>query len=138
MKKNCWLTSEWMKDLGLLLLRVTVGVIFIYHGWTKLGNMEPVVGMFTDLGFPIPAVFAYVIAIAELLGGIGAVLGIMTKVAGLGLAIIMLGALLVVHVGGGEFGPMAQATLALFGASMGMAAAGGGKWKAWSSKCPCS
>jgi len=127
-----------MMNLGLLLLRVSVGAIFIYHGWTKLANMEPVIGMFTELGFPGPAFFAYLIAIAELLGGIGAVLGIFTRLAGLGLAIIMLGALLIVHLGAGDFGPMAQATLALLGGSMGMVAAGGGKWKAWSCKCPMS
>ncbi len=124
-----------MKNLGLLLLRVSVGIIFIYHGWSKLGNMDPVVGTFADMGFPFPAFFAYVIAIAELLGGACAVLGIFTRLVGLGLAIIMLGALIIVHSGGGAFSPMAQTSLALFGASMGMVAAGGGHWKIWSCKC---
>lgn len=66
-------------DLGLLVLRVAIGVIFLYHCKGKLkGNMG---GFMTFIGA------------AELAGGLALVLGVLTELAALGLAIIMVGAI---------------------------------------------
>ncbi len=104
----------------------------------KLSDMTMVVGMFTNMGLPIPAVFAYVIAVGEFAGGIGVILGIFTRIAGLGLAIIMVGALLLVHIPMGEWDAGAQLAVSLLGANLALAGTGGGRWKLWSAKCPCS
>jgi uncharacterized membrane protein YphA (DoxX/SURF4 family) len=77
--------------LGLFLLRVALGVIFIAHGWAKLQNMDGTIGFFSGLG--IPAFFAYVVAWVEFLGGIAVLLGIWTHLAGSLLAVVMLVAL---------------------------------------------
>ncbi len=133
----CCLATPWMKNFGLLVLRLTVGAIFIYAGWMKLSDMTMVVGMFTNMGLPIPAVFAYLIAVGEFAGGIGIVLGIFTRIAALGMAVIMVGALLLVHLGMG-WDAGTQLVLVLLGANLALAGLGGGQWKLWSSKCRCS
>lgn len=67
-------------DWGLLLLRLTIGVIFVYHGMLKWQIEEPNTIM-TILKF------------AEPLGGIAMIIGVLTQLASLGLTIIMLGAI---------------------------------------------
>lgn len=126
-----------MKNLGLLVLRLVVGGIFIYAGWMKLSDMTMVVGMFTNMGLPIPAVFAYAIAIGELAGGIGIVLGILTRIAALGMAAIMVGAIFLVHINMG-WDAGTQLVVVLFAANIALAGTGAGGWKLWSKKCPCS
>ncbi len=63
-------------DIGLLLLRFTVGAIFIIHAVPKFKDKE---------WMPL--------AIVEALGGIAVALGIFTQLAALGLSIIMVGAI---------------------------------------------
>jgi putative oxidoreductase len=75
-------------DFGLLLLRLTVGVVFIYSGWTAL--QDPIarsksIGM--SKGFTI------FIGAAELAGGLGVAFGVLTQLAAVGLILIMLGAI---------------------------------------------
>jgi putative oxidoreductase len=75
-------------DFGLLLLRLTVGVVFIYSGWTAL--QDPIarsksIGM--SKGFTI------FIGAAELAGGSGVAFGVLTQLAAVGLILIMLGAI---------------------------------------------
>jgi len=55
-------------DLGLLLIRIALAIVFIAHGWQKLQNSSGVVGFFGSLGFA--PIFAYLVIIIELLGGI--------------------------------------------------------------------
>lgn len=81
-------------DLGMLLLRLGVGVIFIAHGWFKFADMDLTITFFAGLG--LPSIAAYVVALIELLGGIALVVGMYTDLAALLLAIIM--AIAVVYV----------------------------------------
>lgn len=83
-------------DLGLLLLRLAVGVIFLAHGWAKFGDMASTVGFFSQLG--LPPVFAYIVAAVEFLGGIALIVGVYTDLAALLLAIVMVVALVYVKM----------------------------------------
>lgn len=53
-----------------LLLRIIVGLIFIFHGIPKVQNM----GFFTEfvgsLGFPVPVVFAIIVTFLETMGAL--------------------------------------------------------------------
>lgn len=92
--------SEWT----LTLLRVVLGVIFTYHGYLKLfvpGGFTGTVGFFTNIGIPVPAYSALVVAVAELLGGLVLILGLLTKWTSLVLIFEMLVALFVVHLKNG-------------------------------------
>ncbi len=95
---------EFMKklhnaDLGILLIRVALGIVFIYAGWFKLNNMEMVIGGFASMGFA--TWLAYLVAYVEFLGGIALVLGIFVRYVGILLAIVMLVAMIKVHIPNG-------------------------------------
>ncbi len=100
-------SSSKCADWALFLLRLVLGVAFVYHGWGKLfghmPGMEMFTGMVGKMGFPLPAVFAYIAALIEFIGGIMMLIGIHVKHAGYGLAAVMLVALLGAHRLG--FGP---------------------------------
>lgn len=76
-------------DLALLILRLTVAIIFVYHALPKLKNSQ---GMASGMGWPVGAVLA--LGAVELLTAIGLVLGFYIQVAALLLSVIMLGAIL--------------------------------------------
>ncbi|MCE9548866.1 DoxX family protein [Candidatus Nomurabacteria bacterium] len=82
-------------DLGILLIRIAIGVVFINAGWLKVSSMEQVVTGFGSIG--IPAFLAYFVAYAEFLGGILFVLGLFVRYVGVITSVIMLVALFKVH-----------------------------------------
>lgn len=88
-------------DLALLLLRIGVGVIFIYHGWGKLTGIEGVQGFFGNIGIPLPGIMAWVVAIVEFFGGLMVLFGAYAKIPYLLLAFIMLVAIFTVKIGQG-------------------------------------
>lgn len=92
-------------DLALLLLRVGVGIIFIIAGWNKLTGIDGTINFFGNIGIPLPAVMAWVVALVEFLGGIMILLGAYAKIPYLLMAIIMVVALLTTKFGG-EFSAM--------------------------------
>ncbi|MFD2787337.1 DoxX family protein [Hymenobacter rubripertinctus] len=93
------------------ILQVLVGLAFIFFGVKKFMDLPATVGMFGSLG--LPGALAYVIAAAELLGGIGLLIPRFVRPAALGLVLIMLGAV-VMHatkIPGGLAGGMAAIVL---------------------------
>lgn len=76
-------------DWALLILRLVIGVIFVYHGMAKWAMEEPTTIM-TILKF------------AEPIGGIALILGVLTQLAALGLSIIMVGAIYMKATGFGQ------------------------------------
>jgi putative oxidoreductase len=87
---------ERLKPLGLLLLRVGLGVIFIYHGYPKLfGHSRDAMQAFVNVGFP--GYFVYIAGIIEFFGGCMLIVGLFTRLAGLLLAGEMAVALWKVH-----------------------------------------
>jgi uncharacterized membrane protein YphA (DoxX/SURF4 family) len=83
-------------DLGLLILRLAVGVVFVAHGWAKFSGMEETIAFFAQLG--MPALFAYLVAAVELLGGLALIIGIYTDLAALLLSVVMVVALVYVKM----------------------------------------
>lgn len=123
------------KSFGLLIIRIIAGIIFITHGYMKLGNMVGTVEFFATLGFA--AFWAYVVALVEFLGGISLLAGYGSKIAGSLLAINMLVAVLGVHKSYGLVGPNgAELALILFAVSLGIAIAGPGRYSLGSG-CGC-
>ena len=75
-------------DLGLLLLRLMVGLVFVTSGYshvTKSAERAKSIGM--SQGFTI------FLGVAELAGGLGVAAGVLTQLAAFGLILIMLGAI---------------------------------------------
>jgi putative oxidoreductase len=82
---------------AVLLLRVTLGVLFLAHVALKIFVFTPAgfVNYFAGLG--LPAVLAYAVMALEALGGIALVLGIYAPLVALPLAVEMLGTIVFVH-----------------------------------------
>jgi putative oxidoreductase len=90
-------------DIGLLAVRIAVGVVFIAHGLDKLGDLQGTEGFFESLGIPAAGFMAPLVAYTEVIGGGALILGLLTPLAGTALAIDMLVAFATVHAGKGIF-----------------------------------
>lgn len=124
-------TSTTQMDTALLILRLVIGVIFIAHGGQKLlvFGIEGLQGAFAQMGIPAAGVIAPLVAIGELTGGIALVAGVLTRLVGVGLAVIMLGAILIAHAPAGFFAPDGfEFPLVLLGGALALAVAGAGGW----------
>ena len=84
-----------------LLLRTSLGVMFIAHALLKILVFTPAgtVGFFASLG--VPGWFAYPTMGAELLGGMLLVAGIQTRFVSLALVPVLTGSIVLVHGGNG-------------------------------------
>lgn len=84
---------------------MVVGVTFVLHGWQKVSEwgMAGTAEGFEGMGVPAPAVSAVLAAAVELLGGLALVLGVLIRIAGVLLALDMVGALVLVHDSAGFF-----------------------------------
>lgn len=96
-------------DLILLSLRLVLGVIFIAHGAQKLfgifgGHGIPgTISMMKSMNFILPVLFAWILALAEFLGGLGILLGALPKTSAILISIVMLVAIFAVHLPNGFF-----------------------------------
>jgi putative oxidoreductase len=77
-----------LTDCGLLFLRITTGAIYVDSGLRDIRNPEE-----RSKSLGTPKGFTIFLAVAELAGGAGIVLGILQQLAAIGLILIMLGAL---------------------------------------------
>ncbi len=84
-------------NIGLTLLRLTAGGIFVTHGWQKLADVSGTIASFTRVAVPFPQASAYLAMAGELLGGLGLVLGIVTPWAASALVVTTLGAIYFLH-----------------------------------------
>jgi putative oxidoreductase len=120
---------------GLAILRVVLGIAMIVHGWSKWrGGVDNVAGFFGGtLGIPAPELMAWVVTLVELVGGILLVAGFLTQIAGILIALDMLGAILFAFLLRGapfiENGAITWEKEAVFAAAaLCIALAGPGSW----------
>ncbi|MGH9435135.1 MAG: DoxX family protein [Terriglobia bacterium] len=95
-------------DAILTIMRLALGVVFFAHGAGKMLGWWGGVGFTNTMGFfthymHIPAPFAVLAICAEFFGGLGLIVGFLTRIAALGLFCDMLVALFLVHVHNGFF-----------------------------------
>ena len=94
-------------DVALTILRLVLGVVFFAHGAQKLlgwfggYGLTATVGAFTHMGMPAPIV--YLIIATEFFGGLGLILGFLTRIPALGIGCLMVGAIFLVHMPNGFF-----------------------------------
>jgi putative oxidoreductase len=98
-------TADWAP----LVIRIALGIIFIAHGSQKLfgafggHGMSGTVGMMQSLGVHPAVFFAWIVTLVEFLGGIGILIGLLTSIASLLIAIDMVVAIATVHGKNGFF-----------------------------------
>ena len=85
---------------GALLLRVSLGVLALAHGLLKVFvfTVPGTVQFFQSLGYP--ALFAYLVILGEIAGGLALIAGVWTRVVSLLMLPILIGATLA-HLGNG-------------------------------------
>jgi putative oxidoreductase len=79
-----------LRQYALLLLRITVGFIFVFHGLSKLevigeGGFGRAVGTFSEVNLPAPEITAPILTTVETLGGLALIFGVMAQ----GMAILL-------------------------------------------------
>lgn len=77
-----------LTDPGLLFLRVMAGAIYADSGYNHIKDPD---ARSKDIG--MPKSFTIFLAVAELAGGAGLILGVLQQLAAMGLILIMLGAI---------------------------------------------
>lgn len=124
-------SSDSRHDIALAALRVAIGGIFAAHGAQKLFvyGIEGVSGAFGGMGIPMPGITGPLTGVVELAAGLALVVGLMTRLAGLGLAVIMLGAISFVHIKAGFWAPNGvEFPLALLAGATTLALSGAGRY----------
>jgi putative oxidoreductase len=100
-------TSQSRNDVALLLLRLAGGGVMLAHGLQKLlvYGIPGITQGFTQQGIPLPGLMGPFITILEIAAPVAIILGLLTRLASLGLFFDMLGAMTLVHMKNGFFAP---------------------------------
>ena len=130
-------------DDGLagFILRVTLGLVMFPHGAQKLLGWFGGFGFDGTMGFftqkmGLPWIIAFLIIIGESFGSLGLLAGFLTRFAAASLAVIMLGAITMVHLphgffmnwGGQQQGEGYEYHLLVIGIAAALLVTGGGRW----------
>jgi putative oxidoreductase len=97
------------RDVGILFLRVGIGIMMVLHGWPKLaGGQEAwakVGGAMGHLGIAFwPILWGFLAAMSETLGGALLALGFLTRLAALAItATMVVATIMIYHVSHGAF-----------------------------------
>ncbi len=128
------------RSLGILLIRLEVGFIFLTHGLSKVENIHRTMMMFAGMGMPM-WVGAF-IAWLEVIGGAALILGILTRIFAVAFGIEMMVAVFLSlgHAGMGGMGSGWESTIGgteffLSIASFAIALMGSGKYSLWKQEC---
>jgi len=127
-------------DWGALIARVFLGVVILPHGLQKL------LGLFGGYGFSatveyfsstgIPGLIGVLIVLRESFGALFLILGLLSRISAAGIALIMLGAIVMIHSQFGFFmnwfgaqaGEGFEYHLLALGLALVVIVKGGGKW----------
>jgi putative oxidoreductase len=78
-------SSPIAQNYGIALVRIITGILLVWHGWETFDaeKMKMYSGWFVERKYTTPEIWAYAGKVAELLAGIGFVLGLFTRMASL-------------------------------------------------------
>jgi putative oxidoreductase len=99
---------ETENDTATMILRVLLGVVFFPHGMQKLLGWFGGYGFSGTMGFftgqmGVPALFAFLAIMAEGLGSLGLLTGLLTRIAAFGITVNMVVAVYMIHWHNGFF-----------------------------------
>lgn len=92
---------EFLKDLPLLLIRLTLAYGFYTPAMNKWNDIDSVADWFASMNYPLPKINAYMAAGTETLGFILLTIGFVSRIISFPLIIVMLVAIFTVHYGNG-------------------------------------
>ncbi|MCQ4118269.1 DoxX family protein [Rhodococcus tibetensis] len=121
-----------VRNLGILIARVGIGVIFLAHGWQKAftNGLDKQTAGFESMGVPLPGISAFVVTWLEIIGGLALIVGAAVPVFGILLFLDMVGAFFIAHIDKGIFASEGgyELVLALGVGSLLLAVVGSGKF----------
>ncbi|WP_028390926.1 DoxX family protein [Bacillus cihuensis] len=125
-----------MINIGLLIIRLVIGVLFIGHGAQKLFGwfggygLKGTGGWFESIGMKPGVTMALFAGLAELIGGLLFALGLLTPLAGIMIAGTMLMAIVKVHAPNGLWATVNgyEYNLTLLAVAIGIALVGPGQY----------
>ncbi len=126
------MNREYAHDLGLLIMRVGIGLIFIMHGYAKImGGSTQWLWLGSQMSFigiqVYPTFWGFLAACSEFFGGILLLLGLGTRFVVFFMACVMFVATIMHYTQGDPFGTYAH-PLALLIVFIGLLFAGSGKY----------
>jgi putative oxidoreductase len=86
--------ASYLTWLAPLAVRITVGIVFMGTGWTKLTHLPQITKNFTALGIPAPEIVTPFVSGVEFVGGVLLLLGLLTRFAAVPLMIVMVVAII--------------------------------------------
>jgi putative oxidoreductase len=90
--------ADWVQ----LLVRLTLGIVFFAHGaqkllgWFKGPGLKSTIKSLNQY-FGIPASLTFVAVASEFFGGLGLIFGLLSRIAGVGIAVVMIVSVIMVH-----------------------------------------
>src|SRR5882724_9845627 len=99
-KKNMGNKIKWLFTTPtngakqIIILRLMAGGVFFWEGILKFVYVNQGVGRFTKIGFPMPDVLAHFVGVAEIVGGLLLIFGLMTRAVALYFILEMIVAIL--------------------------------------------
>src|SRR5471032_2812699 len=91
--------ARYFSWLAPLAVRITVGVVFMGTGWTKLHNLPAIAKNFAALGIPAPEILTPFVSGVEFFGGLLLLVGLLTRFAAVPLMAVMVVAILSAKLG---------------------------------------
>lgn len=90
--------SPQAEDFGLLIARLTLGILILLHGIAKIiHGVDPIAGMMQGAG--LPAFFAYAVFLGEVVGPVLLIVGWYARLGALLILLNMIVAVLLAHTG---------------------------------------
>jgi putative oxidoreductase len=124
-----------------LILRLTLGLVMLPHGAQKLLGLFGGFGFDGTMGFftqkmGVPWLIAFLVIVGEFFGSLGLIAGFLTRFSAASVAVIMMGAIVLVHLPHGFFmnwfgqqqGEGYEYHLLTIGIAAALLVTGGGKW----------
>lgn len=92
------MSQNSLDDLAKLLLRLTLGILILFHGWAKLRHgTSGIEAMLAVKG--LPGFLAWGVYLGEILGPLLIILGVYTRLGAALIVVNMLTAVLLAHTG---------------------------------------
>lgn len=91
--------ASWRFDTALLLIRIAGGVAFLYHGCAILFGWFGGPGISGFAAFThLPVAVSFLVGLAQFTGGLAILTGVLARLGAVCVAIVMLGAIFLVHL----------------------------------------
>ena len=103
--KGTVMNNPAVRNLGILVARVGIGIIFLAHGWQKAftNGLDKQTAGFDSMGVPLPGISAFVVTWLEIIGGLALIVGAAVPIFGILLFLDMVGAFFIAHIDKGIF-----------------------------------